>query len=164
MRAFLQACPRIIFTVRVTLFPSGMLYITNIWWRNKNNMSFYSELNVEHDGECFVSIRWPLDIWRYGPLGIWRYGFGDMDLEIWKIADFGKIWPLTSHNWAKVWPRVKKCTTIREYSPRAIRWLFSFKLYDAYIGNAKGETHSHQPPPPSPCAVEDGEMTSAGEG
>ena len=30
---------------------------TNIWWRYENNMSFCSELNEEHDGECFVSVR-----------------------------------------------------------------------------------------------------------
>ena len=36
---------------------------------------------------------------------------------------------------------------------------FSSKLYDAYFGKAKGGS-----PPSPPCAVEDGEVVSAGEG
>ena len=47
-----------------------------------------------------------------------------MLMQSWKIVDFAKIWPLTSHNWVKYWPRTKKRTTNREYSSRAIRWFF----------------------------------------
>ena len=50
-------CPQAILPMRVALFPSGMIYMTNIWSRYRNNMSFYSELNVERVGEDFVSIR-----------------------------------------------------------------------------------------------------------
>ena len=47
---------RAIFPVRVALFPSGMIYITNIKSIYRNNTFFYSGLNVEHVGEGFVSI------------------------------------------------------------------------------------------------------------
>ena len=40
--------------------------------------------------------------------------------------------------------------------------VFSAKLNDSYFGNAKGG--GAVAPTPTPCAVEDGEMASAGEG
>ena len=57
IRVFRQACARAIFPVRVTLFPSGMLYITNILSIYQNNVSFCPESNVKHDGEGLVSKR-----------------------------------------------------------------------------------------------------------
>ena len=63
IRAFRQACHRAIFPVRVMLFLSGMLYIIDIWSRCQNTISF-SELNVDHNGECFLSLRLiVLEIW-----------------------------------------------------------------------------------------------------
>ena len=35
---------------------------------------------------------------------------------------FPENWPLTCHNGVKYWPRIKICTTNREYSLRAIDW------------------------------------------
>ena len=55
--AIRQVCPRAIFPVSL-MFPSGILCIINrIWSRCENNMSFCLELNVEQDGEGFISIR-----------------------------------------------------------------------------------------------------------
>ena len=50
---YLQA----ILPMRVTLFPSGMLCITNTPSINGNNALFCSELNREHAGERFRSLR-----------------------------------------------------------------------------------------------------------
>ena len=41
---------------RETLFPSGMLYVTNIRSGNRNITSFCSELNREH-ADIFTSLR-----------------------------------------------------------------------------------------------------------
>ena len=48
-------CPQAILPMRVTLFPSGMLCVTNISSINDNDTLFRSELSVEHDGEGFMS-------------------------------------------------------------------------------------------------------------
>ena len=50
VRAFHSVCPRAISPVRVTLFPSGILYITNILSRHRPNMSLCSKMNVEPVG------------------------------------------------------------------------------------------------------------------
>ena len=34
--------------------------------------------------------------------------FWDMDALSWNIADFVRVWPLTSHNWVTYWPRIIK--------------------------------------------------------
>ena len=50
-------CPQAILPMRVTLFPSGMLCVTNIPSINGNDTLFCSELNGEHAGESFRSLR-----------------------------------------------------------------------------------------------------------
>ena len=49
------ACPRAMFPMRVTLFPSGMLCVTNIPFINGNDTLYCSDLNGEHAGESFKS-------------------------------------------------------------------------------------------------------------
>ena len=50
----------------------------------------------------------------------------------------------------------------REYSSRAIH--YSLSRYEVLFGNAEGGGCFPPPPHPTPaCAVEDGEMVSAGE-
>ena len=44
-------CPQAILPMRVTLFHSGMLRVTNISSINGNDTLFCSELNGEHAGE-----------------------------------------------------------------------------------------------------------------
>ena len=68
-----------------------------------------------------------------------------MALLSWKIADFPKIWPLTSHNWVKLWPTVKKRANNREYSSRAIRWYFPLSSTTLSLEMPSGEGVS--PPP-----------------
>ena len=48
-------CHRTIYLVRLTLFPSGMLNVTNILSRCLNDTPFCSELDGEHAGENFSS-------------------------------------------------------------------------------------------------------------
>ena len=50
-------CPQAILPMRVTLFPSGMLRVTNIPSINGNDTLFRSELNGERAGESFTSLR-----------------------------------------------------------------------------------------------------------
>ena len=50
-------CPQDVLQVRVTLFTSGMLCVINIPSTNGNDTSFCSELNREHAGESFMSLR-----------------------------------------------------------------------------------------------------------
>ena len=50
-------CPQAILPMRVTLFPSGMLCVTNIPSINGNDTLFCSELNGKHAGESFRSLR-----------------------------------------------------------------------------------------------------------
>ena len=56
IRAIDLVCRQSILTVRVTLFPYGMLYATNVQSRYLNNISFGSEVNAEHAGEIFASL------------------------------------------------------------------------------------------------------------
>ena len=56
-RAIDPVCPQAILPMRVTLFPSGMLCVTNIMSINCNNTVFCSESNLEHAGGCFMSLR-----------------------------------------------------------------------------------------------------------
>ena len=91
-------CPQQIFLMRLTLFPSGTRYATNIpsinliffYKLQKNALSCW--LNVEHAGENFMSLRLVV-------------------LEMYtcyNYVDFTKISHLAYHNCAKYWPRVKK--------------------------------------------------------
>ena len=57
IRAIDLVCPQAILPMRVTLFPSGMLCVTNIPSRNYNDTLLYSELNKKHAGESFMSQR-----------------------------------------------------------------------------------------------------------
>ena len=50
-------CTQAIFPMGVTLFPSGMLCVTNIPSINGNDTLFVSELKGEHAGEGFRSLR-----------------------------------------------------------------------------------------------------------
>ena len=50
-------CPQAILPMRVTLFPSGMLCVTNIPSINDKDTSFCSELNGKHAAESFTSLR-----------------------------------------------------------------------------------------------------------
>ena len=50
-------CRQSILPIRVTLFPSGMLCVTNIPSINDNDTLYCSELHGEHAGESFRSLR-----------------------------------------------------------------------------------------------------------
>ena len=50
-------CPQAILPMRVTLFHSGMLCVTNILSINSNDTLFCLELNGEHAGESFRSLQ-----------------------------------------------------------------------------------------------------------
>ena len=52
-----SVCPQAILPMRMTLFPSGMLCVTNIPSINGNDTLHCSEWHGEHDGECFRSLR-----------------------------------------------------------------------------------------------------------
>ena len=106
-------------------------------------MAIYSELNIEHNGEGVVSIRFTvleLETCKSEKLPI-SGNFGLRHLITGSNFDLGSknAQPLASNH--------------REQSVS-----FSAKFYDACFGNAKGGSH------PPPCAAEDGEMASAGEG
>ena len=111
-RALHPICPRAIFPVIVTLFPFRDVILHKYSSTIPKHTSFCSELNGEHAGKGFVSIRQTV--------------LGDMDFVELKTADFTKIWPLAFHNWVKVWPRVKQGTTnlenSREKSASIFRW------------------------------------------
>ena len=49
-------CSQAILPMRVTLYPSGMLCVTNIPSINDNDILFCSELNREHTSESFRSL------------------------------------------------------------------------------------------------------------
>ena len=57
IRAINPVCPQVILPMRVTLFPSGMLCVTNTRSINGNDTLFSSELNGEHVGESFTLLR-----------------------------------------------------------------------------------------------------------
>ena len=57
VRAIDPVHPQAIFPMRVTLFLSGMLCVTNIPSVNCNDTSFSSELNGENAGESSKSLR-----------------------------------------------------------------------------------------------------------
>ena len=57
IRAIDAVYPQAILPMRVTLLPSGMLGVTNIRSINRNGTSFCSELNGEHAGGSFMSLR-----------------------------------------------------------------------------------------------------------
>ena len=57
IRAIDPVCPEAILPIRVTLFPSGMLRVTNIPLMNCSDTLFCSELNGEHGGESFMSLQ-----------------------------------------------------------------------------------------------------------
>ena len=50
-------CPQAILPMRVKLFSSGMLCVTNISSINCNDTSFCLEWNGEHAGKSFISLR-----------------------------------------------------------------------------------------------------------
>ena len=76
IRANDPVCLQAILTMRVPLFPSGMLFVTSIMSINCNNTDFCFELNGEYTGECFVSLQFI--VLRYTPVNL-------------KIIDFAKI-------------------------------------------------------------------------
>ena len=49
-------CPQAILPMRVMLFPSGVVCVTNIPSINDNDTIFFPELNFEHEGEGFMSL------------------------------------------------------------------------------------------------------------
>ena len=57
IRAIDPVCPQVILPMRVTLFPSGTLCVTNIPSRNRADTLYCSELNGEHAGESGMSLR-----------------------------------------------------------------------------------------------------------
>ena len=61
--AFDSLCPRVILPMRLTLFPSGVLCVTNIPSNSGNDTFYCSELSEEHAGESFRSLR--LIVLRY---------------------------------------------------------------------------------------------------
>ena len=56
-RAIDTVCPKAILPMGVTLFPSMMLFVTNIPSTNGNDALFCSKLNGEYAGENFMSLR-----------------------------------------------------------------------------------------------------------
>ena len=50
-------CPQASLPMMVTLFPSGMLCVTNIPSIKGNDTSFCLELNGRHDSKRFMSLR-----------------------------------------------------------------------------------------------------------
>ena len=56
IRAIDPVCPHAL-PMRVALFPSGMVYVTNISSISDNATLFCSELNGKHNGEIFLSLR-----------------------------------------------------------------------------------------------------------
>ena len=119
-RAFLQfqmslgdfhVCRRAIFPVRVTLFPSRMLHITNIRSRYRIHTSLCSELNGEHVGEGFDSI--------------WQIVFEIWLCKVKKLPISLKFYlcpRITGSNFDLL--SKKKRTTTREYSSWAVRCFF----------------------------------------
>ena len=57
IRAIDPVCPQAILPMLVTLFPSVMLCVTNIPSRHSNDTLLCSELNGEHAGKSFMSLR-----------------------------------------------------------------------------------------------------------
>ena len=57
VRAIDPVCPQTILPMRVTLFPSGVLCVTNIPPINGNDTLCCSELNEKHAGESSWSLR-----------------------------------------------------------------------------------------------------------
>ena len=57
IRAIDPVCLSSILSMRVTLFHSGMLCVTNIQLRSCNDTLFCSELNGEHADQSFMSLR-----------------------------------------------------------------------------------------------------------
>ena len=53
---------------------------------------------------------------------------------------------MTYYNWVTFLTRVKKRTTNRGYSSRAIRWFLYAKLYCALFGSGKGSPPPHLVP------------------
>ena len=56
------ACSLAILPMRVTLFPSGTLCVTNIPSIHGKDTLFCSELNGEHAGESFMSLQFIVEI------------------------------------------------------------------------------------------------------
>ena len=57
VRAIDPVCPQAVLPMRVTLFPSGKLCVTNIPSINCKDTSFCSELNGEHAGASSMSLQ-----------------------------------------------------------------------------------------------------------
>ena len=57
IRAIDLICPQAILPVRMTLLPSGMLCVPNIPLINGSDTLFRSEMNGEHAGESFMTLR-----------------------------------------------------------------------------------------------------------
>ena len=55
IRAIDQVCPQVILVMSLTLFPSVMIFVTNIPSTNCNNTLFCLEFNGGHAGERFMS-------------------------------------------------------------------------------------------------------------
>ena len=110
--------------------------------RYRNNTSFYSEMSGKHVGEGFVSIQQIVyEIWT-------------CKVEKLLISRKFDHWPLvTRPNFYLGW---KNAQPARKYSSRAIRWSFPLSSTTLSLETRRGS--------PSSCAVEDGEMASAGEG
>ena len=90
IRAIGSVSPQAILTMSVTLFTSGTLCAINISLIICNNALYCSQLNGEHAGKGFRSLRFIVfEIYAY---------------KVEKIVDFSKIWPLTSDNWVTYWP------------------------------------------------------------
>ena len=90
-------CPQAILPMRVALFTSGMIHITNIWSRYRNNASLYSELNVEHVGEDFVSI--PQIVFEIGLVNLKDCRFPEnLTFDLWHDLITGSHFNLGSKN------------------------------------------------------------------
>ena len=70
-------CPQAILPMRVTLFPFGVLCVTNIPSMNGNDTFSCSELNGENAGESFMSLRFIV--------------FEVCQCQFEKVVDFAKI-------------------------------------------------------------------------
>ena len=138
-------------TARVMLFYLGALATTyaKCCAEYSNNTLSCSELNREHAGECFRSLRYDTYLRRYERVKL-------------KMSFFAKIWPLIWPNEVKCWPRTKNVRSIARSRRDASTVFFFAKLYDNQGPIAReGRT---PPPPPSPSTVEGGITWNTSEG
>ena len=69
IRTIDPVCPKAILPEMATLFPSGVLYVTNGRSKNRNNTSFCLELNGKDASETLMSLRFIVLRYRFFNFG-----------------------------------------------------------------------------------------------